>query len=203
MRAPDPVQESFVRSIADELRPWKCSERQVLTEVRNTIDKARKNLAPDPEDKFLSDNKQRAKKLLPAATKLYKLLDAAPPRFMGPENYLHLLVLTTGLAAQCEKIIAAPTRKADHKKPLVALLAELLVTDVSKKKPTAGDRNTSFCVIASLLFEAVTGEHEPNLEYSCKRWLRRRRDLLPLTRGGRVVGFRVSKRGPPESTSLS
>jgi len=179
MRAPNPQQENFVPSIVDELRPWKCSQRQVLAEVRKAINKLREILAQaqPPEDKFRSYNKQCAKKLLPAAWKLYKLLDAMPPRFMSLENYLDLLVRTTGLAAECEKIIAAPARRADYKKRLAAIFAQSLVTDLSTKKPTAGDRNTSFCMIASLLFEATTGEREPNLEYACKRWLRRARDL--------------------------
>jgi len=179
MGALDPLQENFVRSIADELRPWKCAESKVLGEVRNAIDKVREILAQPqpPEDKFRSDNKQCAKKLLPAATKLYKLLEAAPPRFMSLENYLDLFVRTTRLAAQCEEIIAAPARRADDKKALAAIYALSLVTNLSTKKPTAGDRNTSFCMIASLLFEATTGEREPNLEYACKRWLRCGRDL--------------------------
>jgi hypothetical protein len=179
MGALDPLQENFVRSIADELRPWKCSESKVLGEVRNAIDKVREILAQPqpPEVEFRSDNKQCAKKLLPAATKLYKLLEAAPPRFMSLENYLDLLVRTTGLAAQCEKIIAAPAPKPDDTKPVAAIFALSLMTDLSTKKPAAGDRNTSFCVIASLLFEATTGDLEPNLEYACKRWLRRGRDL--------------------------
>ena len=35
--------EDIVRSIAAELRPWKCSERDVLAKVRKTIDEFRED----------------------------------------------------------------------------------------------------------------------------------------------------------------
>jgi hypothetical protein len=79
------------------------------------------------------------------------------------------------LAEQCKRSIldpAGPHPRSRADKIRTAFTALFLMLDTSKEPPAAGNRNTPFCLIASLLFEAATGEHEPNLERACKYTLR-------------------------------
>jgi hypothetical protein len=101
-------------------------------------------------------------------------------------------------AEQCKQFILAPVRLGDPGEPpcdsdptgaisktsywkeRAAIFAVSLITEVSAKKPAAGDRNTSFCVIASQLFEVVTGERDPNLLRACKDVLAQLRSIHAL-----------------------
>jgi hypothetical protein len=79
------------------------------------------------------------------------------------------------LTEQCKRSIldpSGPHPKSAVEKIRTAFTAVFLVVGTSKKPPAAGDRNTPLCVIASQLFEAATGEHDPNLERACKYALR-------------------------------
>jgi hypothetical protein len=63
------LDEDFVWSIADELRPWRhseSSESHVFVEIRNTIEGMRSELAKAPEIGFRNENKQRAKRIVDA-----------------------------------------------------------------------------------------------------------------------------------------
>jgi hypothetical protein len=92
------------------------------------------------------------------------------------KDWTELLERTARFAERCKRAIYAPIRlrwdsgelvdadpigvvsKIGYIKKNAALFALFLITDVSTKIPAAGDRNTPFCVIASLLFEMITGE---------------------------------------------
>jgi hypothetical protein len=59
-----------------------------------------------------------------------------------------------------------------HLKSNAARSALCIMEKLSTKRPSAGTRNTPFCIVASLFFEAVTGERESNLQHHCKEALR-------------------------------
>jgi hypothetical protein len=64
------------------------------------------------------------------------------------------------------------TSKTGYLKEMTAIQAVGLMTQTSTKIPTAGSRNTSFCIIASRLFEIVTGQPDASLLRACKYVLR-------------------------------
>jgi hypothetical protein len=69
---------------------------------------------------------------------------------------------------------------ADQVKLWCVRTAISLVLDFSKNNPSAGSTKSSYCVIASLLYESVTGEKELQLRRICQDVLR---PYLPLLRG--------------------
>jgi hypothetical protein len=224
--------EDIVRSIAAELRPWKCSERDVLAKVRKTIDGFREDSAHPPDIGYRNENRQTAQDCIEVLDKAEKQLAKLSPEFITSlafatyfdptfvvtckkdwdelerrkdqeaeilsKDWTELLERTARFAERCKRAIFAPTRltsdsgepvdgdptgfvsKIRYKKEMAAVFALLLITGVSTKIPAAGDRNTPFCVIASLLFEMITGEREANLLRACKSVLSRLRTLNAL-----------------------
>jgi hypothetical protein len=80
----------------------------------------------------------------------------------------------TKLVKQCEKMITNPPGsdpRFGHQQHDVACGALFLWLELSRERPTAGTYNSKFCTVASLLWEAITGERERNLERACKRLL--------------------------------
>jgi hypothetical protein len=211
-----PQYEEFVHSIADALKPWNCSEIEVLAIVRKAIDKVGKDRIGQWglfDTGTRQENRRYAQSLLDDLNKLRERLAAAPSgffvslaaqeldagiaTFIENENVeaalpaffacldeneekprkelIELSEKLVKLAAQCNKSIldpAGPPPNSGVEKIRTAFTALFLMLDTSKKPPAAGDRNAPFCLIASQLFEAATGEHEPNLERACKYALR-------------------------------
>jgi hypothetical protein len=169
----DPLlHEELVWLIANEMKPWNHPKRQVLATVQRAIDMLRGLLAVDRKS-FSSKEKQHAEKLLLAIDKIDKLILAASPRFFSSVvERFEALRATSVLLSQCQYIIRERAPKPGWKKGVTAMYALSLIKECSKRKPAAGNRDTAFCMVASWLFEVVTGEHESNLEYDCKRILR-------------------------------
>jgi hypothetical protein len=67
--------------------------------------------------------------------------------------------------------------KTNYWKERTAIAAGGLMSSTAAKTPAAGHPNSSFCIIASRLFEIVTGEHDPNLVRACKSVLRQLKDV--------------------------
>jgi hypothetical protein len=224
--------EDIVWSIADELRPWKCSEPDVLAKVRKAIDEFQEVSARPPNIGYRNENRQTAQDCIEVLNKAEKQLAKLSPEFITSlahatyfdptfvvtcmkdwdelerrkdqaaellsKDWTELLERTAIFAERCERVIYAPIRlisdsgeavdgdptgvvsKIGFIKDRAAICALLLITDVSTKIPAAGDRNTPFCVIASLLFEMITGERESNLLRACKSVLSRLRALNAL-----------------------
>jgi hypothetical protein len=107
-------------------------------------------------------------------------LDAAVPNFLAccdehqnkaRRELTELSKQLAKLAERCKKSIrnpSGPPPNSGVEKIRTAFAALFLMLQTTKMSPTAGNRNTPFCLIASLLFEAATGEHDPNLERACK-----------------------------------
>jgi hypothetical protein len=176
-----PLHEELVWLIANEMKPWKHPKRQVLATVRRAIDALRRLLAVKT---FSNKERQHAEKLLLAINKIDELIFAAPPMFFSSAvERANAVQATSGLFYQCLYLIRQRAPKRGWKKGITAICALSLIEECSTKKPAAGNRDTTFCMIASWLFEVVTGEPEPNLEYDCKRQLRLDRRVLPDRRG--------------------
>jgi hypothetical protein len=102
------------------------------------------------------------------------------------KEFTELIERIAKLSERCKQATLAPVRfttntgepiddvptgvisKPHYWKEMAAISAGGLMSRTSTKLPAAGSSNTSFCVIASRLFEIVTGEREPNLVRACK-----------------------------------
>jgi hypothetical protein len=210
-----------VRSIADELQPWKFSERDVLAKVRKKIDEFREDSAHPPDIGYRNENRQMAQDCIVVLAKAEKQLAKLSPTFIKclaratyfdptfvitcrkdweelylqrmdqeaeilSKDWTELLERTARFAERCKQAIFTPIRlvldsgelldddptgvrsQIGYMKERAAIFALELITDVSTKIPAAGDRKTPFCLIASLLFEIITGECESNLLRACK-----------------------------------
>jgi hypothetical protein len=186
MRAPPTPQEDLVRSIADELKPWKCSEGHILEQVRGKIDVVRAIIANPPSFGLSNENKEYAKKILDLSTQLQKMLQSMPqgtlhtlfayppnPFIQEEESLAEMFTLARALGRlcrQCEGIIengAGDDPRFGREQHLAAVGARELMVELSEKEPTTGE-NSSFCMIASHLYEAATGKREADLRRACK-----------------------------------
>jgi hypothetical protein len=184
----------LIRAIADQLKPWRCSEGDVLAKIRSIIQETAEGLSEGPATGFRKQNKQYAMRLLDNLVALQDLLARAPagflwnlanwsePKKLGTSlvkrqtQWKKLRETVNELVPQCKAAIRNPTGASPltrWEKTHVAVNALSLMKHLSAKRPTAGTDNTPFCVIASLLFEAVTGEREASLRRACQR-------ILPL-----------------------
>jgi hypothetical protein len=121
------------------------------------------------------------------------------------KDWAELLERTTEIAERCKRAICAPIRlvsesgevvdsdptgvnsKSRYWKERTAVFGLCLTMDLSTKMAAAGSRNTSFCIIASRLFEMVTGEREPNLLRACKDVLSYARDIQEAQEPGMTL----------------
>ena len=126
------------------------------------------------EEEWLSrENKQYAKKLLQAVNTLKKVISAAPDKFFLPGELKKMTPRTRRLTDLCIYMIdCAGTSKRDWRKEMAASCALAAIKTFSTQSPSAGHAGSALCVIASQLFEAATGQSEPNLQRSCKQVLR-------------------------------
>jgi hypothetical protein len=126
-------------------------------------------------ERFSTENKEYAEKLLRAVNKVKKLILEAPDRFFLPGELKKVTPRMGRLTDLCISIIdigGTSKFKRDWQKETAATCALAAMKRFSNETPSAGDANSTLCVIASHLFEAATGQSEPNLERSCKTVIR-------------------------------
>jgi hypothetical protein len=167
-------ESEFVRSIADQLRPWKLPESDVVAKINKAICGLR-SLLKSRGGPFTKEFKASAEKQFFYAKRQCELLDATTL----PQGFLRDVQRST---CKCYDKTRLPVLDI-HKKQSTAVVALCLMVEVSTKYLAAGTRYTPYCVVASRLFEIITGEHEPNLQYACKRVLRLCRDPNTRKRG--------------------
>jgi hypothetical protein len=179
------LDREFVSSIVDELRkpPSKLAypESKVRSKLSEAITALRVCfLIKGEKEWFSKENRQYAIKLLRAVNRLKKLISAAPDNFFLPDELKKLTPRTSGLTDLCFYIIdKGGTSKRDYLKEMAASCALDAIKTFSNQVPSAGDADSTLCVIASRLFEAATGQSEPNLQRSCKYVLREYRQEKP------------------------
>jgi hypothetical protein len=175
----------FVSSIIDLLRQRQSKLTYPESEVRINLSRAittlRGSFSPTVEEEWFSkENKQYAEKLLRAVKRLKKLISEAPDRFFLPGELKKVTPRMGRLTDLCIYMIdggGTSKFKRDWRKQMATTCALATIKRFSNQKPSAGDANSTLCLIASQLFEAATGELEPNLQRSCKHVLREyRRD---------------------------
>ena len=171
----------LVQSIANQLKPWKgdLEQSQVLAEINSTIERLKNpNLY-----QFLSrligsgrKNKERAKRLRATLKDLEEQLAAAGLTyriFISRKNQVGLWTQkqrTGELYDGLYEFLRATDSRLEERKLAAAFAARLLMKKLSTKKPTIPSEGKSrFLIIASLLFEAVSGERGRNLISACRR----------------------------------
>jgi hypothetical protein len=193
----------FVSSIVDLLRrrhsKLTCPEREVRTKLSEAIAILKAIFSVKGEKEWFSkENRQYAKKLLPAINKLEKLISAAPDKFFLPGELKKIRPRTGRLADLCIYMSdsgGTSKDKRDRDKEMAAACALAAMKKFSNQGPSAGDANSTLCLIASHLFEAATGEHEPNLQRSCKHVLSKyRQDGPPGWFGDSILNYSVFAR---------
>src|SRR5262249_55278069 len=104
---------------------------------------------------------------------LFELLNAEPMVEQTSGLYDELLTQVVKLSEKCRAVILNPVGSDPPSAPRqywAAHAAFLLMKRFSTGEPTITSHgNTRFCTIASLLFEAVSGERECNLIVACRR----------------------------------
>jgi hypothetical protein len=179
--------EDAVRQIAEQLRPWKCPRREVFAKVREAIDEVCEDLRNEVwlrEVGTYTANKQYAQSMLVDVNRVLNRFDAAPTGFVANlplveekgadkreenerkrrEEWREHRRRLVKLAEQCKEAIRDPVGiipNMNIRKSRTAFTALFLVDEVSTKRPNVDNEgNTSFCQIATKLFEVATGEHD-------------------------------------------
>jgi hypothetical protein len=184
------VREAIDKVTEDRAGQWglfdvgtRQENKRYAQSLLDDLNRLLKRLAAAPSGFFMSLVEQELEAGI-AAFKENKILEAALHSFFAcldeheekpRKELIELSEKLAKLATQCNKSIlnpAGPPPNSGVENIRTAFTALFLILDTSKKPPAAGDRNTPFCLVASLLFEAATGEHEPNLERACKYALR-------------------------------
>ena len=173
----------FVSSIVDLLRQRRsklaCPESEVRTNLSQAITILRGCFSRTEEDEWFSkENRQYAKKLLRVVNRLKKLILEAPDRFFLPDERKEVIAGMGRLTDLCiynSDSGGTSKLKRDWRKNMAASCALAAIKRFSNQRPSAGHANSTLCLIASHLFEAATGEPEPNLQRSCKHVLRKYR----------------------------
>jgi hypothetical protein len=113
---------------------------------------------------------------------LFELLKARPGVEQTSGLFNKLLPQVFMLSQQCQAISLNPIGsdpRSDPRQYWAAYAALSLMKQLSTKKPTTSrDGDTPFCIIASQLFEAVTGEQR-NLLRACRSMRRALERILP------------------------
>jgi hypothetical protein len=187
--------DEIVGAIANELRPWKQTERGAVDDaVREQI-----GLLQDVSPRFFDRNAVRkmrddARSIIKTITKLEQQIKGAAPELRlrlkldvpeMPEIGLALLFEELGyLRKECKNAIQAAPAK-DQIKDWCALTAWSLVWTLSDSEPTSTD-NSPFRVIAGLLYQAITGKPDKDLRRACDT----------------VHSARLAQKGPQKTSDL-
>jgi hypothetical protein len=179
-----PTQEEtlakLVQSIINQLKPFRQGLEQdhVLAEINSTIERLKNpNLS-----EFLSRlvgsrrmNKERAKKLRATLKDLTEQLADAGLTFciiISPTNQVGLWTPKQRIGelhGSFLELLRAKDSRLGTLELAAAFAARLLMEKLSIKKPTIPSEGKSrFLIIASLLFEAVSGERWRNLIRACR-----------------------------------
>jgi hypothetical protein len=182
----------LVQSIADQLYPWSRSlkQSQVLAEITSTIERLKNPSLSHFLSRLIGSSRksrEKAKRLRATLNQLEEQLAAIGCTFrivISPENQVGLWNPKQTIG-EIHNAFHEELSKGDlklEKKKLhlaVAFAARLLMKNLSTKKPTIPSAgNSPFCMIASLLFAAVSGERDRNLISACRRVYRLRSEHI-------------------------
>jgi hypothetical protein len=171
----------LVRSIADELKPWRQSlkQSQVLAEIKDKIERLKNPTLPQILSRVIGSrrkSREEAKRLRATLKTLERQLGGAGLTFrlvISRQDQVGLWSPKQSvgvLHSEFYELLSAGDKRLESSHLAAAFAARLLMKNLSTKKPTvASEGNSPLCVIASLLFEAVSGERERNLVVACRR----------------------------------
>jgi hypothetical protein len=180
----------LVQSIADQLKPWSGSlkQSQVLAEITSTIEWLKNPSLSHFLSRLIGSSRksrEKAKRLRATLNQLEEQLADIGCTFhivISPENQVGLWTpqRTIGeIHNAFYEVMSKGDSRFDERRLAVAFAARLLMKNLSTKKPTIpSDGNSPFCMIASFLFEAVTGEGRRNLISACRRVYRLRSEHI-------------------------
>jgi hypothetical protein len=175
-------QAELVRQIADQLKSWNGSFKQerVFAEINSAIKRLENPDLLHHLSRVIGSrrkSRERAKIFRVTLNQLEEQLAAIGHTFhivISPENQVGLWNPKQTIGeihnAFYEKLSKGDFRFERQKLHLAAAFeARLLMKNLSTQKPTIPSVGSgSFCTIASLLFEAVSGEHARNLISACR-----------------------------------
>jgi hypothetical protein len=185
-------QAELVREIAGQLRPWNGSfkQGQVFAEINSTIKRLKNPNLLHVLSRVIGSrrrSRKEAKIFRVTLNQLEEQLAAIGHTFhivISPENQVGLWNPKQTIGeihnAFHEELSKGDFRFEKQKLHLaVAFEARLLMKNLSTKKPTIPSvGNSPFCMIASLLFAAVSGERDRNLISACRRVYRLRSEHI-------------------------
>jgi hypothetical protein len=171
-RRPD---TELVQQIEGELRPLKADV--ALATPAAIIESLNRLRSVSPQffsRQAVKDTRKDARQITGTTQKLNRLLDQA-----SPELRLRLKLepipgyvppLTAALDAALDECAAAVASKASHENEVMkwcALEAWRLIVTFSDRRPSSGSATSPLRVIASLVYEAVTGIRDKDLRRTC------------------------------------
>ena len=187
----------IVEEIAVQLGPWKHrrSEALVTAQAKRTVDYLLEIFPPDMQRPSRKEYRTHAKQLDSALTEVKALLLSAPgllawslfdplPRIDDIERRIDsFFAELRRFRSVCAKAISpgfGDHPNYDFLKHACAMSARGLMLDMSDRKIT-GTKDDAFRAIASLLYEAVSGQQGADLKRACDSVLREIRERYGLT----------------------
>jgi hypothetical protein len=171
---------AWVQSIADQLKPWRepLTRNQVFDEIQSTIDRL-KNPALSQHVSSVVGSRRRRKQ---EAKRLHTTLKTLSEQVTAVGLTFNLSLRSSNqvgfwrpehtkkdLYDEFQELLSASDSRLGLQKLCAALAARRLMEKLSNGKLTINSNgNTPFCVIASQLFEAVSGERERDVIRACR-----------------------------------
>jgi hypothetical protein len=183
--------DEIVHAVMEALKPWptreqidtklikktnsaSAIEKAVREEIERLHDSMRVFCTPEAK----KETREGAKRIRAAITRLEEQI-ARATKASSPEMWLRLLERPLDLEwlrQVCDAVIEG--RGEDQRKIGCARAAMYLVLKFSANKPTSGSRTSPLRQIAGLLYEAIGGEPDLDIERACEVVLRERRRLI-------------------------
>jgi hypothetical protein len=179
MRAPLPsshsvTQDELVSAIAGRLKPWlDCWTRDdIVTDINEQINLLKKTAPDFFARQAVTQTRDNARNVFATVTRLEEKISA--------ELRLRLAGSFADIKRECKAAISGSlTRgRGDQVKEWCALSAWRWIVKFSQARPTSGSINSPYREIASLVYEAVTGNQDKDFERTCEAVLKRRRHLV-------------------------
>jgi len=165
-------------NIAGLLKPWRqgLDPKEIYREVGEYIELltsvSNEHLRPDG-----GLTKDHAKALLDAVVRLEKQIERAAEE--SPEMRIRTRGVDFGwLREECEDAIKAAHSKRDRIKEQCAKSALHLNLKFCDEQPTSGSRESRFRKLTTLVYQAVTGGIDCDLERACENALRPYREII-------------------------
>jgi hypothetical protein len=158
-------------------------EKAVRDDIKLLQDVTREFYKPDVKERT-RDGAQRIRADLARLAKTIAHVTKA-----SPEMNVRLRGRPLGLEwlrEECDAAIKAKKDKKDQCKVACARTAMYLILKFSGKDPTSGSRTSPLRKIAGLLYRAIGGETDADLERACEVVLK---PMRPLIRGARAYAF--------------